>query len=314
MRTPPDIDRDQLESTLQTEWAIVPETLSHVALGFGSHNWNLTTVDGDRYFVKIDKLRGETDEAYRELERAFSTALTLRQVAGLDFVVAPIATIAGNSVARLNDEYAVSVFPMIDGRSGLFGDTREPAAEAEVKALLSRLHSNTHHVIDIAGTDEFAIEGRDFLESALADLHTEWHSGPFSEPLRAHLTASADDIRGALKRYDDLVSQVIAASPALVITHGEPHPGNVMKTDDGLVFIDWDTALLAPAERDTWWLTDPADDSPITQLYRARWDLTDLSLFVDDLRQPHEHNEDTALAWSLLTTITGKLGNKHANS
>ena len=37
-----------------------------------------------------------------------------------------------------------------------------------------------------------------------------------------------------------------------VVTHGEPHPVNVMQTDAGRVLIDWDTVAIAPPERDLW--------------------------------------------------------------
>jgi aminoglycoside phosphotransferase (APT) family kinase protein len=49
-----------------------------------------------------------------------------------------------------------------------------------------------------------------------------------------------------------------AAGPDRVITHGEPHPGNLMVTDRGPVLIGWDTVGLARPERDLWWvLGDP---------------------------------------------------------
>ena len=46
---------------------------------------------------------------------------------------------------------------------------------------------------------------------------------------------------------------VVAADPArFVITHGEPHRGNTVVTDTGVVLVGWDTCLLAPPERDVW--------------------------------------------------------------
>ena len=36
------------------------------------------------------------------------------------------------------------------------------------------------------------------------------------------------------------------------MTHGEPHRGNIVVTDAGVVLVDWDTCLLAPPERDVW--------------------------------------------------------------
>jgi aminoglycoside phosphotransferase (APT) family kinase protein len=53
---------------------------------------------------------------------------------------------------------------------------------------------------------------------------------------------------------------MIGGLSPLVLTHGEPHAANTIKTDSGLVLIDWDSALIAPRERDLWSLAleDPA--------------------------------------------------------
>src|SRR5437762_1010282 len=46
---------------------------------------------------------------------------------------------------------------------------------------------------------------------------------------------------------------------ALVVTHSEPHPGNVIRTRAGLTVIDWDTVALVPRERDVCILQGRAD-------------------------------------------------------
>jgi aminoglycoside phosphotransferase (APT) family kinase protein len=42
-----------------------------------------------------------------------------------------------------------------------------------------------------------------------------------------------------------------------VLTHGEPHPGNLIQVGSRWMLVDWDTTLVAPPERDLW-LLDPA--------------------------------------------------------
>jgi spectinomycin phosphotransferase/16S rRNA (guanine(1405)-N(7))-methyltransferase len=99
-----------------------------------------------------------------------------------------------------------------------------------------------------------------------------------------------------------------------VVTHGEPHRGNTITTANGVMLVDWDTVLLAPPERDLWWLarddvtivddyehrTRTAVDTAALEQYRLRWDLTDLALFTAQLHDPHEDNEDTRTAWDAL--------------
>ena len=100
----------------------------------------------------------------------------------------------------------------------------------------------------------------------------------------------------------------------MVITHGEPHRGNTINTADGVVLIDWDTALLAPPERDLWMLvgedaqtaadyterTGVVLDDSAMRLYRLWWDLCEISLFTAEFRAPHEDTEDTRVAWAAL--------------
>jgi hypothetical protein len=43
-------------------------------------------------------------------------------------------------------------------------------------------------------------------------------------------------------------------------------------------------------------------------LYRLRWSLDDIALFVCDLRAPHGQNEDTELMWDAITGEIGEIG------
>jgi spectinomycin phosphotransferase len=113
-----------------------------------------------------------------------------------------------------------------------------------------------------------------------------------------------------------------ARSGPAVITHGEPHPGNILRTAGGLHLIDWDTVGLALPERDLWMvagdgtgavelyaeLTGRQASGAAMQLYRLRWSLDDIALFLREIRRPHEQDEDTELAWEALNEEIGELG------
>jgi spectinomycin phosphotransferase len=168
--------------------------------------------------------------------------------------------------------------------------------------------------------DDLRIEARDSLESALQELAQPWSGGPFSAAARALVAEAAQHLRAHLADYDALAAR--AGTASWVVTHGEPKPDNFLATAHGPVLVDWDTVLLAPAARDLWWLAEhddalarysaatgravPPDD---LALYRLRWSLTDVALYVRDLRGPHERTADTELAWrSLRSTVTELTG------
>ncbi len=159
--------------------------------------------------------------------------------------------------------------------------------------------------------EDFAIPGRDELMVALADVTERWAHEPYGDPARLLLERHAMSVQRAVEHYDQLAAAAAERPERMVLTHGEPHAGNTITTDDGVVLIDWDTALIAPPERDLWSLAvedpqildDYAARSGVTplgesiELYRLWWDLTEISIYIGLFRQPHRHTADTRMAW-----------------
>jgi len=151
---------------------------------------------------------------------------------------------------------------------------------------------------------------------ALRDLERPWSSGPFGEPARQLLQASAHDIERRLQEYDELVAHLRESSDSWVVTHGEPHRGNVIRDPRGGVYlVDWDTTLIAPRERDlrmvldrelTGWDEYIAVGGTVSlnqeaiELYRRWWDLADIGIYSVLFRRPHERTEDTIASWENL--------------
>jgi spectinomycin phosphotransferase len=109
------------------------------------------------------------------------------------------------------------------------------------------------------------------------------------------LDARREQLRRLLADYDELTREI---GTGWVVTHGEPHPGNVIRTKDGPRLVDWDTVRLGPPERDLWMVID--GDTPAYAYFRLRWRLADVAEFIRDLRAPHADTEDTAAAWRFL--------------
>jgi spectinomycin phosphotransferase len=135
--------------------------------------------------------------------------------------------------------------------------------------------------------------------------------------MRALLARRAGRIGDLLGEFDRLVEQVRGGAGGWVVTHGEPHPGNVLWGPGGPRLIDWDTVQLAPPERDLWLLDRPDLHAEYTRrtgrpvsaaalaLYRLWWDLADIAAYVTELRREHEATEDTAASWTYLNRALG---------
>jgi spectinomycin phosphotransferase len=166
-------------------------------------------------------------------------------------------------------------------------------------------------------TSGLDLPGRRHLENALRDVDEPWTGGPLSEPAREAIKESASVLTELLAVADDLCAQAEQHAHDWVVTHGEPHAGNVMRTDAGYVLVDWDTVALGPPERDLWMLVagdpDTANlyahasgtqlDQAALDFFRLTWDLKDLAEYLNVFRSPHEENTDTVTQLGALKNV-----------
>lgn len=194
---------------------------------------------------------GDTREAsFAGLREAYDAAVELA-AQGLSFVVAPFRARDGAPVVRLDERYAVALFPFVEGEAGEWGAYETDADRLAVVALLAAVH----RVPASARALGLELSGREHLEAALRDLDVPWTCGPLAERTREAMRAAAPALVDLLELADRLRAEAEAQSIRSVVTHGEPHSGNIVRTSDGSVLVDWDTVALAPPERDLWMLT-----------------------------------------------------------
>ncbi len=319
---PEELETSALTDFLADGWDFDVEALDYMPVGGGSYHWVVEDTEGRRAFVTADDLDqkpwlGDTREsAFDGLTRAFDTAVALRD-GGLGFVVAPIPTIRDQTVRRIGSRYTVALFPFVDGQTGTFGHY-ENVERAALLTMLAELH-RAPVVGSVTSRVDLALPGRHRLEAALRGLSQNWSGGPLSEPARKLLASHASDVAELLALSDRLAIEVARRNTDWVVTHGEPHGGNLMRVGGSHVLVDWDTVALAPPERDLWMLvgdngeeasgyadaTGHEPDAIAMNFFRLRWGLADIAAFTDLLRSPHGHTEDTEKAYDALTFYVG---------
>jgi spectinomycin phosphotransferase len=323
MLTPPsDLDSTTLVQALG-HWGLRDPRLEYLPLGFGSHHWRAGNA-----FVTVDDLAAgfqagdDVDWAFAGLERAYRIAATLRDGGSLEFVLAPLDDDEGVQSRRISDRYAVNVAPFIHGTSSSFGAYESTDERRRMAELLGHLHVAGENVPpDLPRRDDLRIPSRSALDEALVNLGQAWQTGPFADPARVLLAARADELRESLRSYDALAARLRQRSDSWVITHGEPHRGNVLVDRHGARhLIDWDTTRVAARERDLWQVLDDeltgwaeytavvgnvALDTDALELYRQGWDLADIAAFVALFYRPHEEDENTAASFGHLRGYLG---------
>lgn len=302
---PPGVDNDLLSAALACSWGVTAQRLRYVPKGLGSYHWVVDTTGSNTLFLTVDDLdvkpwlAPDRDATFDALTRCYGAASGLRRDARLAFVVSPLPTIDGRSLVRLAPQHSLSVYPYITGEPGEWGRAFSAEARLELVRLLADLHRATPTVASHALPRCLSIPDRAVLEEALADLDRPWTAGPFADSARRTLASRADAVREWLDDFDRVAARV-GEPQQPVITHGEPHPGNLIESAQGLMLIDWDTVALAHRERDLWMLDDEsldaydvAVDRDALDLYRLAWTLTDIALFTQLFRSPHQVHEGT---------------------
>ena len=331
MRTPPDaLSGDALVSALARGWQVTVASMVYRPVGFGSHHWEIIDAEGTRWFVTADELqtkrhslREPLNAAFDRLRAPLAAARNLRDY-GHTFVVAPVPTLDGEPLARANDRFAVALYPFVAGESFPWGEFSAPGHRRAVLDLIIAVHTAPSTARRHAMTDDFMVPHRDELEAALDPAADIGDCGPYARATSALLAENAAPIRRQLARYDKIVMASRAQPSRTVLTHGEPHPGNTMLTSEGWRLIDWDTALLAPPERDLWIpLRDPGDGSilgayaeatgvrplpSMLELYRMRWNLADIAIDVSRFRKHHVGSLDDDKSWDVLRSLIAHMG------
>ena len=192
-------------------------------------------VDGGAPLVmKFYRPERWSDEQILE-EHAFA-----RELADLEIPVVPALSIAGATLHR-HAGFRFAVFARQGGRAPELDDG---ATLEWIGRFVGRIHAvgRVHDFrqrppIDI---DTFGIEPRNWLLAhrfVPADLLAAW-------------SAAVDQALAGVRRAYERAGDVLGLR-----LHGDCHPGNVLWTDDGPHFVDFDDCRMGPAIQDLWMLT-----------------------------------------------------------
>lgn len=327
MLTPPDdLPQDVLALALARGWQVAAASMSYRTVGFGSHHWEVTDAAGARWFLTADELENKRASlgeplpaAFGRLRASLAAAADLRDY-GCRFVVAPVRARAGEPLVRVNDRFGVALYPFVDGESFEWGEFSTPAHRRGALDCIVALHMSAPAAARQARADDFAIPHRDELQAAISRADFP-ECGPYARPAALLLASSAVPVRRLLARYDELVRPSRCQPAGMVLTHGEPHPGNTMLAAGEWLLVDWDTALVAPPERDLWSL-DSGDGAVLAayaeatgvtprpvllELYRIRWDLADIAATVSCFRRPHCGSMNSDESWDVLRSLVERI-------
>ncbi|MEW2519908.1 phosphotransferase family protein [Actinacidiphila alni] len=181
--------------------------------------------DSDRVAVRLEPcgVLARVAPQRRAAEAEFEAEVARR----LEEVGAPVGTLAARGGARLRDAFVVTLWTYYAPAPGEIAPAAYADAFVRQHAALRRIELTAPHV-----TDRVALALREVDDPGrspeLPDAEREFLGGTLRE-LGAAL--------GADRSRDQLL-------------HGEPHPGNVLNTAEGPLFVDLATCCRGPVEFD----------------------------------------------------------------
>jgi Ser/Thr protein kinase RdoA (MazF antagonist) len=165
-------------------------------------------------------------------EHAFTQELAEREIP----VVAPL--VIDSCTLHSYENFRFTVYPRRGGRAPELDD---PNTLEWMGRFIGRIHavgalSNFEHrpTLDIAS---FGTTPREFL------LTNNWIPPDLDAAYRSVIDQALESVRHCYER---------AGTVALIRLHGDCHAGNVLWTDDGPHFVDFDDSRMGPAVQDLW--------------------------------------------------------------
>jgi Ser/Thr protein kinase RdoA (MazF antagonist) len=164
----------------------------------------------------------------------------LQELAEAELPVVPPLRMADGATLKLAEGFRVAVFPRQGGRAPELDDD---ASLARMGRLMGRIHAvgalrayQARPHLNIAG----------FGEEPLAYLLAEgFVPQDLAEPYRSVAEHALERIRRCFER---------AGPFRRLRLHGDCYPGNILWTDDGPHFVDFDDSRMGPAIQDFWML------------------------------------------------------------
>jgi len=241
----PELPDERLLAGLRNGFGLHASQLAFLPLGAdaGTAVYRVTA-DGQEYFLKLR--RGSFDA------QSVSVALpAFLAGVGLRHIIAPLRTTTGQLSFPL-DPYTLTLYPFVAGVDGYAAEL-SPQQWVELGAALKRLHTVRLPPAIRRGLkrETYSPDFRQRVATFLARARGSQFADPLAAELAAFLLAKAGEVRQLVDGAEQLARTLPARAQVVVVCHADLHNGNLLLSPDGAFYIvDWDTALLAPKERD----------------------------------------------------------------
>lgn len=291
---PAELAQTEVLEPVRQHWDGRATAAIHLPVGFGAHHWRIEVGGEPCLFATYDRFGARHDRT--SLTAAYETAIELAG-RGLEFVLAPRRTGTGGVLVPVAGG-ALSCTPWVDAEVVGEGPLTDSVTAAANIVDLSRLHA----AAPPAGLPRWRpLDGAALAQRVTALPRSGPTAGPYGEPARRVIAEHRGSLVAWVGRHADLAAA--ARDRQWVVTHGETHTRNQLRTVDGIRFVDWESVKLAPRERDLATLVQAgygaqvAADPQMLELFDLEWRLTEIDEYAHWFAAPHAGTADDRIAY-----------------
>lgn len=229
---------------LNANYGISAAVLTLLPLGadMNASVYKAETPSNQSYFVKLK--RGHQYDMSVAI-------LALLQASGIQQIIPPIKTTAGELTQRISD-FTLTVYAFIDGQNGFcynltddqwitLGNVLRQVHEFEVPPSIK----------DLIRKEAYSDQWRKTVRALDAHIDKTLNGDEAALKLQSFMREHRAAIRRLVERAEALSQKVQEQSSEFVLCHSDIHGGNVLIDGNGFLFIvDWDDPIMAPKERD----------------------------------------------------------------
>ena len=306
----PNLADEKIIACLRAVYDVHATKIEFLPLGYDFHAgvYRVRGENGQDYFLKVRQ-----DTVY---EPGIHIARYLK-AQGLQQVIAPLPTVT-EALWGTVDEYALLLYPFIEGRSGMdagltdaqwveYGEALRNIRSVLLPDSLAKTLRNETFVPFEQNMNAFKL-----IHAAVPQRH---YDDPLQQQVAEFWRSHHDEIGQVIERTEMLSQRLQLHTTEFVLCHADIHTNNLLLTESGALYVvDWDQPMLAPKERDLMFIMDkgigfgPDErqerlffqgygevdvDTLALAYYRYEWLVQDLSSFAEVVFLPGDAGEET---------------------
>jgi spectinomycin phosphotransferase len=259
MREDPGLDQGMIARHLEHSYGVRPVSITFLPIGHDLQAFVYQVVTNDRtsFFLKIRA--GAVNEAALDVPHALIDR-------GIDNILAPITTRAGGLWCPLDADHTVVLYPFIHGQDAMTIGLKSDQMR-EFGATLRAVHDSgmADRFRDLLRVEDFSLPSAALVRDILALTGDATFESPAATRLAGFLRDNATRVHELLARAEEIGRGLQSQPFEPVLCHADIHAANILVGDDGRIWlIDWDGPLIAPRERDLFFVIGSRIARPIS--------------------------------------------------